>query len=181
MTGDPVAGAYHAERASDAGLHVVMVNVEATFEARTGYARRCFGEYGVPTDPTGRYAALYRPCHLIGLEVGVSIASAVLRAEPTGTACGFHGDAVAVAKRDLEAGEVLDGEGGYMVYGKLAPAAASMRRRALPIGLARGVELCRDVPAGGLLSSADVRLDESLPAVRLRRELEASWLAAAGT
>lgn len=148
--------------------------VYVTFEARTDYAVQCFAEYGVRTDPTGRYGALYRPYHMIGLELGVSIASAVLRGEPTGTPDAFRGDVVSVAKRDLRAGEVLDGEGGFMVHGKLAPARASLAAEALPIGLAHGCRLVNDVPAGAVLGWADAALDDSVLAVKLRRELQES-------
>lgn len=148
--------------------------VYVTFEARTEYAVQCFAEYGVKTDPSGRYASLYRPYHMIGLELGVSIASAVTRGEATGAPTGFRGDVMSVTKRALKAGEVLDGEGGYMVYGKLAPAAASLVQRALPIGLAHGLTVRNDVHAGSVLRWDDVKVDESVLAVRLRRELEAS-------
>jgi predicted homoserine dehydrogenase-like protein len=146
--------------------------VYVTFEARTDYAMRCFAEYGVHTDPSGRYAALYRPYHFIGLELGVSVAAAVLRGEATGAARAFRGDVVAVAKRDLRAGETVDGEGGYTVRGVLVPAATSIARRALPIGLAGGVPLLADVAEGAVLTYDDVDLDESTAAVRLRRRLE---------
>lgn len=148
--------------------------VYVTFEARTDYAVQCFAEYGVRTDPTGRYGALYRPYHMIGLELGVSIASAALRGEPTGAPEAFVGDVVSVAKRDLRAGEVLDGEGGFTVYGKLVPARASLAAEALPVGLAHGCRLVNDVPAGAVLSWADAALDDSALAVKLRRELQAS-------
>lgn len=153
--------------------------VYVTFEARTDYAARCFAEYGMRTDPSGRYGALYRPYHLIGLELGISIASAVLRGEPTGTARAFHGDVVSVAKRDLRAGEILDGEGGYTVRGVLAPAAASLARRALPIGLAGGVTLRNGIAAGDVLTYDDVDIDQTAAAVRLRRQLEGVALAEA--
>ena len=78
------------------------------------------------TDASGTYAALYRPYHLIGLEIGYSVAKAALRGEATGCAQAFHADVVAVAKRPLAVGERLDGEGGACVWGKLMPAAASM-------------------------------------------------------
>jgi predicted homoserine dehydrogenase-like protein len=148
--------------------------VYVTFEARTDYAVQCFAEYGVHTDPSGRYASLYRPYHMIGLELGVSIASAVVRGEATGAPTGFRGDVTAVAKRDLTAGETLDGEGGYMVYGRLAPAGRSVAEGSLPLGLAHGVSLRNDVPAGATVRYADVEIDESVAAVRLRRELEAT-------
>lgn len=146
--------------------------VYVTFEARTDYAVQCFAEYGVHTDETGRYGSLYRPYHMIGLELGVSIANAVLRGEATGSPTGFRGDVTTTAKRDLHAGEVLDGEGGYTVFGKLAPAHVSFEHSALPLGLAHGMKLVRDVPKDRMVSWNDVEPDESLLAVRVRRELE---------
>ncbi|MFD0933841.1 NAD(P)H-dependent oxidoreductase, partial [Methylobacterium trifolii] len=100
--------------------------VYATFEAPSDYVRQCFQQYGLKTDASGRYTAMYKPYHLIGLELGISVASIMLRGEATGTTRGFRGDVVATAKRDLQPGERLDGEGGYMVYGKLMPARASL-------------------------------------------------------
>src|SRR5262249_55326804 len=115
--------------------------VYATFAADSDYVRRCFHEYGLVTDESGNYAAMYKPFHLIGLEPGISVAAAGLRGEPTGAPTGFRGDAVAVAKRDLREGESLDGEGGYTVWGRLMPARDSLASDALPIGLAHGVKL----------------------------------------
>ena len=97
--------------------------------------------------------------------------SAALRGEPTGQPQSFRGDVVACAKRALKAGETLDGEGGYTVWGKLAPAETSVRIDGLPIGLAHGVRLARDVESGALLSAADVILDENSEAVRARRAM----------
>jgi predicted homoserine dehydrogenase-like protein len=148
--------------------------VFAVFEGETDYIRRCFAEYGVATDPSGRYAALWRPYHFIGLELGISVASAALRREPTGCSESFSGDVAATAKRDLAAGEILDGEGGAMVWGKCIPAARSLTLGALPIGLAHGVPLKRAVKAGTIVSYADVALDETSEAVRLRRAMEAA-------
>ncbi|MBU8545137.1 MULTISPECIES: NAD(P)H-dependent oxidoreductase [Roseomonadaceae] len=130
--------------------------VYVVFEGDTDYARRCFAEYGVATDSTGRYAALWRPYHFIGLELGVSVASAALRGEPTGSPESWSADCVAIAKRDLAAGEVLDGEGGATVWGKCIPAARSRGLGAVPIGLAHGVRLARPVRQGALLTEADL-------------------------
>jgi len=113
--------------------------VYVTFEAGSDYAARCFREYGLVTDDSGRYAAMYKPFHLIGLELSVSLASVGLRGEPTGRPRAWLADAVATAKRDLAAGEVLDGEGGALVFGRLLPAAESRRIGGLPIGLAQRV------------------------------------------
>lgn len=151
--------------------------VYVTFEAKTDYAAQCFAEYGVHTDETGRYGSLYRPYHMIGLELGVSIAAAVLRGEATGSPTGFRGDVVTTAKRDLKAGELLDGEGGFTVYGKLRPASFSLEHNALPLGLAHGAKLIRDVPQHRSVTWDDVELDEHALAVRIRRELEAEFRA----
>lgn len=149
--------------------------VWVTFEARTDYAQQCFKEYGVETDDTGRYASLYRPNHMIGLELGVSVAAAVLRGEATGSATGFRGDVVTTAKRDLKVGEMLDGEGGFTAFGKLAPAHISLEHRALPLGLANGLKLKRDVTKDHMVSWDDVEADETLLAVKVRRELETQF------
>jgi predicted homoserine dehydrogenase-like protein len=149
--------------------------VWVAFEGETDYIRRCFEEYGVKTDPSGRYACLYKRWHLIGLEVGISIASVGLRGEPTGCATGWRADAVACAKRDLRAGELLDGEGGYTVVGRLMPARDSLALGCLPLGLAHGWKLVRPVAAGEPLKWDDVAYDSASPAVRLRREMESAY------
>jgi predicted homoserine dehydrogenase-like protein len=146
--------------------------VYVVFKAQNDYAAACFKQYGLPTDATGRYAAMYKPYHLIGLELSISVLNVALRREPTGSCRAWRGDAVAVAKRALQAGEMLDGEGGYTVYAKLIPAARSLKLGALPIGLAHRVQLTRNVAAGEFVRAADVALDGNLEAVRVRREME---------
>jgi predicted homoserine dehydrogenase-like protein len=146
--------------------------VYVTFAAESEYVRRCFHEYGIVTDASGEYAAMYKPSHLIGLELGISVASVALRNEPTGAATGWRGDCVATAKRDLAVGEMLDGEGGYTVWGKLMSAADSSAKRALPIGLAHKVKLKRAVTAGTTVSWDDVEFDSESQAVKFRREME---------
>ena len=146
--------------------------VYVVFKAASDYAAACFKQYGLPTDATGRYAAMYKPYHLIGLELSISVLNVVLRGEPTGSCRAWRGDAVTVAKRALKAGETLDGEGGYCVYAKLVPAARSLKLGALPIGLAHHVKLVRSVAAGEFVTAADVALDDNSQAVRIRREME---------
>ena len=146
--------------------------VFAVFEAPSDYTARCFAEYGLKTDSSGRYSAMYKPFHLIGLELGISVASAALRGEPTGQPTGFRGDVVAVAKRDLKPGDMLDGEGGYTVWGKLIPAARSLALGGLPIGLAHKLKLVRPVARGTILRWADVAADEAESATAFRREME---------
>ncbi|MFK3970896.1 NAD(P)H-dependent oxidoreductase [Pseudomonas sp. NPDC087358] len=146
--------------------------VYVTFKGHSDYVRDCFSQYGVRTDPTGEYASLYRPYHMIGLELGISVAQAALLGRATGATNGFRGDVVATAKRDLQAGERLDGEGGHRVYGKLMPAVDSLAMGGLPIGLAHGVTLTRPVAAGQPVRWSDVTADLSIQAVRVRKEME---------
>jgi predicted homoserine dehydrogenase-like protein len=146
--------------------------VYVVYAAPNDYVARCFKEYGLVTDDSGRYAAMYKPYHLIGLELGISVASVGLRNEPTGAPVDFRGDVVAVPKRDLKAGETLDGEGGYMVYGRLMPARDSLTLGGLPIGLAHGVKLKKPITAGALLTWSDVAISEDSLAIRFRREME---------
>jgi predicted homoserine dehydrogenase-like protein len=146
--------------------------VYVVFAGGTPYVERCFKEYGLVTDTTGRYSAMYKPYHLIGLELGISVASVGLRGEPTGAPLAFHGDVVATAKRDLAAGEMLDGEGGFTVYGKLRSAAASLADGGLPLGLAHKVRLKRAVATGQPVRWDDVEIDTGDRSVQFRREME---------
>jgi predicted homoserine dehydrogenase-like protein len=147
--------------------------VYVVFEAPSPYVRDCFAQYGLKTDASGRYAAMYKPYHLIGLELGISVASIAVRGEATGATGAFRGDVAATAKRQLKAGETLDGEGGHTVYGKLMPAAASLSHGMLPIGLAHHMTLRNDVPAGHPVRWSDVAFDDTKEAVRVRLEMEA--------
>jgi len=153
----------------------IQFGTYVVIEAETEYATYCFEEYKMLPDSSFRYAALYRPTHMIGLELGVSVASAALRGEPTGSPVAFHSDVVATAKKDMKAGETLDGEGGYCVWGKQTPASDSLAEGYLPLGLAHDVTLTRDIKTGERLRWSDVTVDESSQAVRIRREMEARF------
>jgi len=157
----------------------IRMGVWVTVEGETDYIRNCFEEYNAHTDPSGRYFTLYKRWHLIGLEVGYSVASVMLRGEPTGVAQGWNADVVATAKRDLMPGELLDGEGGYTVWGKLLPAATSLKVGGLPLGLAHQVKVLRPVKKGQSLSWADVAMDTGTKAYAVRREMEAQFGATA--
>jgi predicted homoserine dehydrogenase-like protein len=146
------------------GVYVVL-------KAPNDYAKACFKQYGLNTNDSGAYAAMYKPYHLIGLELGISVLSAALRHEPTGQTRSFRGDVASVAKRPLKAGETLDGEGGYTVWGKLVSAEQSLSLGVLPIGLAHKVKLLRDVPAGQAVTWADIEVPEG-EAVRVRQAME---------
>jgi predicted homoserine dehydrogenase-like protein len=120
------------------------------------------------TDASGRYSAMFKPFHLIGLELNVSILSVALDRRPTGVAREWRGDVVAVAKRNLRAGETLDGEGGETVWGKLIPASRSVALGACPIGLAQDARLTRDVGEGEIVPLSAVALDPADPLLALR-------------
>src|SRR3954471_20981788 len=150
----------------------IRMGVWVTVEAETEYVKNCFEEYNAHTDPSGRYFTLYKRWHLIGLEVGMSVASVALRREATGVATCWNADVVATAKRDLRPGDVLDGEGGYTVWGKVLPAQKSLRMGGLPPGRRPDVKLLRAVKKGQSLSWADVAMDQGTHAYRIRREME---------
>ncbi len=150
----------------------IRMGVWVTVEAETDYIKNCFEEYNAHTDPSGRYFTLYKRWHLIGLEVGMSVASVALRKEATGVAHCWNADVVATAKRDLKPGEILDGEGGYTVWGKLLPAQKSVAMGGLPLGLAHDIKVIRPVKKGQSLSWDDVAVDTSTHAYKIRQELE---------
>ena len=155
--------------------HHLALGTYVVFEGDTEYARRCFKEYAMLPDKSGKYAALYRPIHMIGLELGISVASCALRHEPTGAPTGFRSDVVATAKTVLKAGTVLDGEGGFCVWGKQTPADVSLQNELLPLGLAHNVKLKNDMAEGQALKWSDVIYDAHDIAVRVRREMEAAF------
>ena len=151
--------------------HHLAMGTFVVIDADSDYARQCFQEYHMLPDRSGRYAALYRPTHMIGMELGISVASTVLRKEATGRPKGFYSDVAAVAKRPLVKGETLDGEGGFCVWGKQLPAADSMARNALPLGLAANIRLRCDVGGGDLLTFDDVEVDDADEALRARQDM----------
>ncbi len=164
-----------SERDSREVVNDLRWGVYATLEAPDDYVRECFAQYGLTSSADGRYAAMYKPYHLIGLELGISVANAALRGEATGAPDAWRGDVVATAKRDLNVGEVLDGEGGYTVWGRLMPAEDSLSIGGLPIGLAHNVTLKRNIGKGERIGWNDVEIDETSEAYRIRRELEDSF------
>ena len=149
------------------GVYVVI-------EAPNDYAAACFKQYGMNTDASGRYSAMYKPFHLIGLELNISILSAALLGQPTGMTKGYHSDVVATAKRPLKAGEMLDGEGGFTVWGKLCSARQSAEIGGVPIGLAHHLALTRDVPAGAPITWQDVGDHPDTDILALRKKMQAS-------
>lgn len=145
--------------------------VYCVFEAPNDYSAGCFSQYGMNTDDSGRYSAMFKPFHLIGLELNISILSAALRNQPTGAPICFNADVVAVAKRDIKVGEILDGEGGYTVWGRLMPASASVSAHALPIGLASDVAITRPVSQGQVITMKDIDAETGTQAWQVRNKM----------
>jgi predicted homoserine dehydrogenase-like protein len=153
-------------------INNIRYGVFVTFKAHNEYTRACFKQYGLLTDPSGWYGSMWRPFHIIGLETSISVLSAVLRGEATGTPKEFRGDAVATAKCDLKPGDSLDGEGGFSVWANAIPAQRSLELSALPIGLAHNVKVKKAVAKDTIVSFNDVELVNDLDVVTLRREME---------
>ncbi|MEQ1647098.1 MAG: flagellar biosynthesis protein FlgA [Hyphomicrobiaceae bacterium] len=152
--------------------HSLLMGTYVVISSDSDYAKGCFKEYSMLPDKSGKYAALYRPTHMIGLELGLSVASAACRKEPTGSAFCFNSDVVATAKRGLKKGEMLDGEGGFCVWGKQTPAEISLKEGFLPLGLAHNVKLKADIKEGQRLKWSDVEIDANDATVKFRREME---------
>tara|TARA_B110000240_G_scaffold117164_1_gene131242 strand:+ start:148 stop:711 length:564 start_codon:yes stop_codon:yes gene_type:complete len=153
----------------------IRKGVWVVFEADTEYLKNCFEEYKVVTDPSGKYMSLYKRWHLIGLELAISIASIGIRKEATGASTYFNADCVAIAKRNLKIGEILDGEGGYTVSGGIRPASKSIKNNYLPLGLAHNVSLLKPIDDGQVITWNDVKIDPNLIAYKLRKEMEVNF------
>jgi predicted homoserine dehydrogenase-like protein len=145
--------------------------VYVTVAAADPFVAGAFAAYGIAVSRDGRVGALWRPSHFVGLELGVSVARAVLAGEPTGCPIAAIAQVACRAKRDLRAGETIDGEGGEHVYGVLGPAVPPVDGQHLPMGLARGARLRRDVAAGAPVALANVELGATGAAVALYGEL----------
>ncbi|WP_172380748.1 NAD(P)H-dependent oxidoreductase [Vibrio sp. Vb339] len=156
--------------------HDIRKGVWVCIEADNDYLKNCFEEYKVVTDQSGRYMCNYKRWHMIGLELGVSVASVGIRNEPTGVATDFRADVSAIAKRNLKAQEILDGEGGFTVSGGLRPAHISVKNGYVPLGLAHQVKLIKPVAEGKPITWSDVEIDKTTVAYKLRKEIEQTIL-----
>ncbi|WP_199430208.1 NAD(P)H-dependent oxidoreductase [Qaidamihabitans albus] len=117
----------------------------------------------------GPYYSFYRPYHLASVEAPLSVAEAVLDRRPSLAPRAWNAEVLAVAKRDLRPGELLDGIGGDTVYGLTDSAANARAGGHVPLGLAEGARVLREVPAGTVLTSGDVAVDETTTIATLRR------------
>jgi predicted homoserine dehydrogenase-like protein len=148
-----------------------------TFRAYSDYVAGVLAEFRdekrVIVSSTGRYGLMYRPTHILGLELNKSVSSVALFGLPTGAPKGFTADMVAVAKKDLVPGESLDGPGAYTTYGQLVPARESLQNRYLPTGFSERVKVIRPVAKDTILTYNDVEIDQTLFSYKLRKQIEA--------
>lgn len=122
----------------------------------------------------GPLYSFYTPYHLCHFEVPLSVARVVLFGDPVlSPLAGPVVEVVATAKIDMKAGETLDGIGEYMTYGQCETAAIVQQQRLLPMGLAAGCRLKRDLPQDAVLSYNDVELPHGRLCDQLRAQQDA--------
>jgi len=134
------------------GVYIVI-------KAQNQYVKNCFKDYGMVTDSSGNYSAIWRPYHYIGLELAQSIYSIALDNKATGFTKHYNTDVASYAKKDLKIGERLDGEGGFFARGKLIPSQRSLAEQILPLGLTDGAILKKPIKKDELIKIDDVDLD----------------------
>ena len=134
------------------GVYIVI-------KAQNEYVKNCFKDYGMVTDSSGNYSAIWRPYHYIGLELAQSIYSISLDLKPTGFTKNYNSDVGAIAKKDLKTGEKLDGEGGFCARGKLISSQKSKEDSILPLGLTDNAIVKRNIKKDELIKLTDVDLD----------------------
>ena len=134
------------------GVYIVI-------KAQNEYVKNCFKDYGMVTDQSGNFSAIWRPYHYVGLELAQSIYSVVLDKKPTGQTKYFNADVVSLAKRDLNPGDILDGEGGYYARGKLSTAKKSVENDYLPLGLTDNAKVIKSIKKDDFIKLSDVEID----------------------
>jgi len=134
------------------GVYIVI-------KAQNQYVKNCFKDYGMVTDSSGSYSAIWRPYHYIGLELAQSVYAIVLDQKATGQTINYNADVGAYAKKDLKIGERLDGEGGFCARGKLITSKKSKQENILPLGLTDNAVLKKDVNKDEVIKIDDVELN----------------------
>ena len=138
-------------------------------KAQNNYVKNCFKEYGMVTDKSGNYSAIWRPYHYIGLELAQSIYSIALDKKPTGYTKFFNADVASIAKKDLSVGEILDGEGGYTSKGKLVTSKKSIENNFLPLGLSDGAKTKRPIKKDEYIKIDDVEINWKQEVLQARK------------
>jgi len=134
------------------GVYIVI-------KAQNNYVKNCFKEYGMVTDNSGEYSAIWRPYHYVGLELAQSIYSIALDKKPTGYTKFFNADVASVAKKDLASGEILDGEGGFASRGRLVASKDSIEGKFLPLGLSDGAKTKKSIKKDEFIKIDDVEIN----------------------
>ena len=134
------------------GVYIVI-------KAQNKYVKNCFKDYGMATDASGNYSAIWRPYHYIGLELAQSIYSIALDKKATGFTKNYNADVASYAKKDLRLGEKLDGEGGFCARGKLITSKKSKEEKILPLGLTDGAEVIKNIKKDEVIKISDVKLN----------------------
>ena len=134
------------------GVYIVI-------KAKNEYVKNCFKDYGMVTDSSGNYSAIWRPYHYIGLELAQSIYSIALDNRATGFTKNYNADVASYAKKDLKVGEKLDGEGGFCARGKLITSQKSKDEKILPLGLTDNAILKKNINKDQVIRLDDVELN----------------------
>ena len=134
------------------GVYIVI-------KAQNKYVKNCFKDYGMVTDSSGIYSAIWRPYHYIGLELAQSIYSIALDKKATGHTKYYNAEVASYAKKSLKIGEKLDGEGGFCARGKLITSKKSKEEKILPLGLTYGAILKRNIDKDESIKLEDVELN----------------------
>ena len=134
------------------GVYIVL-------KAKNEYVKNCFKDYGMVTDSSGNYSAIWRPYHYIGLELAQSIYSIALDNRATGFTKNYNAEVASIAKKDLKKGEKLDGEGGFCARGRLITSEKSKKEKILPLGLTDNAILKKDISKDETIKIEDVELN----------------------
>ena len=134
------------------GVYIVI-------KAKNEYVKNCFKDYGMVTDSSGNYSAIWRPYHYIGLELAQSIYSIALDNRATGFTKNYNADVASYAKKDLKIGDKLDGEGGFCARGKLITSQKSKDEKILPLGLTDNAILKKNINKDQVIRLEDVELN----------------------
>ena len=143
------------------GVYIVI-------KAQNEYVKNCFKDYGMVTDTSGNYSAIWRPYHYIGLELAQSIYSIALDNRATGFTKNYNADVASYAKKDLKKGDKLDGEGGFCARGRLITSEKSKNEKILPLGLTDNAVLKKDINKDDIISLNDVELNLPQEVVKAR-------------
>ena len=139
--------------------HDLRWGVYIVLKAQNEYVKNCFKDYGMVTDPSGNYSAIWRPYHYVGLELAQSIYSVALDNKATGFTKNYNADVAAIAKKDLKIGDKLDGEGGFCARGRLITSQKSKKENILPLGLSDNAIVKKNINKDELIKLSDVELN----------------------